>query len=240
MPSSAGTVPAPRVDEHGGDQHARRHQQAQLDLDRGDRTERAARSGGAGRRWSSGFQRVADPVHGAHPLGPDLGAQRLHVAVDRARRAGAAVPAPDLGEQPLPGQDLARATPPASRAGRTRSGSGAPPRPRARYGARPGRGAPRPPRAEPGGSSPGPAARPARRDAAAPPPGPRARASGTAWSGSRRPPRRARRARQPRRRARSASGPGTGACAWIRRHTSSPSNPGSITSSTTRSGRCCS
>ena len=33
---------------------------------------------------------------------------------------------------------------------------------------------------------------------------------------------------------------GTGRLAWMRRHTSSPSKPGSMRSSTTRSGACCS
>ena len=50
------------------------------------------------RRRRAGFERVADAVHGAHAVGPDLGAQGLHVAVERAGAAGVG-PAPHLAHQ---------------------------------------------------------------------------------------------------------------------------------------------
>ena len=52
------------------------------------------------------LQRVADPMDGAHPAGPDLGAQRTDVAVDGAG-PGRVRPVPDLGQQVLAGEHLA-------------------------------------------------------------------------------------------------------------------------------------
>ena len=78
------------------------HQDAQLELDRPHRVERAGQPPQrAIRGWSPSsrhLQRVADAVHGADQVGAELAAQRLDVAVDRAgawRRA----PAPHLGQQ---------------------------------------------------------------------------------------------------------------------------------------------
>ena len=53
------------------------------------------------------LQGVADAVHGADQVGAELAAQCLDVTVDRARPRCVG-PAPDLGEQPFPGQDGAR------------------------------------------------------------------------------------------------------------------------------------
>ena len=77
----------------------------------------------------------------------------------------------------------------------------------------------------------------ARRAAAAPARARPAPAARTASSCSRRRRPRARPARPPRRRAPSASAPAPADARCTRRHTSSPSSPGSIRSSTTRSGR---
>ena len=179
-------------------------------------------------------------MDGAHPLGADLGPQRLDVAVDRAGRAGAAVPAPDLGQQALAGEHLAGRRGQGAQQVELRRASGAPRRSSSQARRAPGVEPEPPSRPRPAVRRPPPgrAARPARPGAAARRPGRPARASGTAWSGSRRRPPRARRARRPRRRARSASARGPGGVCWIRRQTSSPSKPGSITSSTTRSGWC--
>jgi hypothetical protein len=61
---------------------------------------------------SGRLQRVADAVHGPDPLGAELAAQGLDVAVDGAGRRGTGRrlgPGPDVGEQPVPGDGVAGA-----------------------------------------------------------------------------------------------------------------------------------
>ena len=56
---------------------------------------------------TSVLERVADAVHGADAVGADLGPQRLDVAVDGAG-ARRVRPVPDVGQQALTGEHLAR------------------------------------------------------------------------------------------------------------------------------------
>ena len=135
-------------------------------------------------------------------------------------------------QQPLAGHHGRRARRPGRPAGRTRSGSAGP----RLVPPDPTRGRVDPQAAElgrPAAGQLGRAVDPSQQGAR---PGPPAPASGTAWSGSRR-----RRRPSPTRMSASSSravsiSTGTGRSAWIRRHTSCPSKPGSITSSSTRSG----
>ena len=180
------------------------------------------------------LQRVADAVHGADQVRAELAAQRLDVAVHGpgARRVR---PAPHLGEQPLAGQHRAR---PAGevhqqvelggRQVHLRAGAAYPALAPVDLAGR---------RAPACGAGSAAACRPARPGAAGRAPGRPAPASRTAWSGSRRP-------RPPSPTSTSVSSSravsmstGTGRSAWMRRHTSRPSKPGSMTSRTTRSGR---
>ena len=81
----------------GRDDDADGDEQAELDLDRADAVEGAVGVHCPARPTSlaGGLERVADAVHGAHPLGSDLRPECLDVAVEGAGAAGIG-PAPHL------------------------------------------------------------------------------------------------------------------------------------------------
>ena len=195
-------------------------------------------SGAAHGRRSRDLEGVADAVHGADQAGAELVPQRLDVAVDGAGGdAGeAARPTPTRRRGGARGSAPGPARGPGRRAGRTRSASGAPPCRRASYaagrGRRPGRRRPAARAVGAQGQLGGPL-HPAQQRRH---PGdhlPHPERLGEVVVGARRP--------RPTRTSASSSravsmSTGTGRSAWMRRHTSWPSRPGSITSRTTTSG----